>query len=75
MRSVDQTTGPDVADVDALIAKFSDAARATLRASEAGSLSELLPHIYQELRQLAAGYLRRERSDHTLPPIALVHEA
>ena len=34
-----------------------------------------LPAIYDELRKLAAGYLRRERSDHTLQPTALVHES
>jgi RNA polymerase sigma factor (TIGR02999 family) len=35
----------------------------------------LLPLIYDELRSLAANYLRRERSGHTLQPTALVHEA
>ncbi|HYK60894.1 MAG TPA: ECF-type sigma factor [Bryobacteraceae bacterium] len=30
---------------------------------------------YGELRKLAARYLRRERSGHTLQPTALVHEA
>ena len=34
----------------------------------------LLPLIYDELRRLAAGYMRSERSDHTLQPTALVHE-
>ena len=37
--------------------------------------SELLPLVYRELRQLAAGYLAAERSNHTLQPTALVHEA
>jgi RNA polymerase sigma factor (TIGR02999 family) len=36
---------------------------------------ELIVHVYDELRRLAAGYLRRERADHTLQPTALVHEA
>lgn len=36
---------------------------------------ELLPLIYEELRRLAHAYLRKERSDHTLQPTALVHEA
>jgi RNA polymerase sigma factor (TIGR02999 family) len=36
---------------------------------------ELLPLVHQELRRQAAGYLRRERSDHTLQPTALVNEA
>src|SRR5580658_9937638 len=35
----------------------------------------MLPLIYEELRRLAHSYLRRERSDHTLQPTALVHEA
>ena len=38
-------------------------------------LGELLPLVYDELRRLADNYLRRERSDHTLQPTALVHEA
>ncbi len=37
--------------------------------------SQMLPLIYGELRRLAHSYLRRERSDHTLQPTALVHEA
>jgi RNA polymerase sigma factor (TIGR02999 family) len=36
---------------------------------------EVIPLVYAELRQLAAHYLREERSDHTLQPTALVHEA
>jgi RNA polymerase sigma factor (TIGR02999 family) len=36
---------------------------------------ELIAHVYDELRRLAAAYLRRERADHTLQPTALVHEA
>jgi RNA polymerase sigma factor (TIGR02999 family) len=36
---------------------------------------ELLPLIYNELKKIASNYLRRERSDHTLQPTALVHEA
>jgi RNA polymerase sigma factor (TIGR02999 family) len=39
------------------------------------SSDELLVHVYDELRRLAANYLRRERVDHTLQPTALVHEA
>ena len=31
--------------------------------------------VYDELRQLAASYLNRERGGHTLQPTALVHEA
>lgn len=34
-----------------------------------------MPLVYEELRQQAAAYLRRERPDHTLQATALVHEA
>ena len=37
-----------------------------------GAVDLLLPVIYDELRKLAANYLRRERPDHTLQPTALV---
>lgn len=37
--------------------------------------SRMLPLIYGELRRLAHAYLRRERSNHTLQPTDLVHEA
>jgi RNA polymerase sigma factor (TIGR02999 family) len=37
--------------------------------------SRLIPLVYGELRRLAGGYMRHERSDHTLQPTALVHEA
>jgi len=49
-----------------------------LRAWGRGDLQardELVPLVYRELRRRAAGYLRRERRDHTLQPTALVHEA
>ena len=39
------------------------------------ALADLTPLVYRELRQLAAGYLRKERDGHTLQPTALVHEA
>ncbi|MBL8725703.1 MAG: sigma-70 family RNA polymerase sigma factor [Planctomycetes bacterium] len=37
--------------------------------------AQLLPLVYQELRELAKQALRGERRDHTLQPTALVHEA
>jgi RNA polymerase sigma factor (TIGR02999 family) len=43
--------------------------------AEAGRVAELLPLVYDQLRALAAGYLRRERPGGTLQPTALVHEA
>jgi RNA polymerase sigma-70 factor, ECF subfamily len=39
------------------------------------ALAKLVPVVYDELRRLAAYYLRQERSDHTLQATALVHEA
>jgi RNA polymerase sigma factor (TIGR02999 family) len=36
---------------------------------------DLVPLVYQELRERAAAYLKRERQDHTLQPTALVNEA
>jgi RNA polymerase sigma factor (TIGR02999 family) len=42
---------------------------------EAGEADELAPLVYQELRRIAAAYMRRERPGQTLQPTALVHEA
>jgi RNA polymerase sigma-70 factor (ECF subfamily) len=39
------------------------------------TVNAALPAVYDELRQLATNYLRRERTDHTLQPTALVHES
>ena len=44
-------------------------------AGDAAAAAELFPIVYEELRRLAASALRRERTDHTLQPTALVHEA
>ncbi len=49
-----------------------------LRAIKTGdptAAERLLPLVYGELHRLAAGYMRRERQDHTLQPTALIHEA
>src|SRR5581483_4278014 len=39
------------------------------------ALDRMTPVLYEELRRLARHYLAGERSDHTLQPTALVHEA
>jgi len=39
------------------------------------ALEKLTPFVYNELRRLAAHYLRHERTDQTLQATALVHEA
>jgi RNA polymerase sigma factor (TIGR02999 family) len=54
-------------DVTALLADWSRGDR--------GALGQLLPLVYEELRQIAARQLGRERIGHTLQPTALVHEA
>ena len=43
--------------------------------AEERPVDALLPVVYEELRRLAAAYLRRERPGQTLQPTALVHEA
>lgn len=49
-----------------------------LKSAQAGdkqALDELFPLVYNELRRVADRQLRGERTDHTLQPTALVHEA
>src|SRR5262249_12658271 len=46
-----------------------------IRAGRADAQTELVALVYDELRQVAAGLMGRERSGHTLQPTALVHEA
>lgn len=46
-----------------------------LRNGDRQTMDEILPLVYDELRRLAKSYLNRERSNHTLQPTALVHEA
>jgi RNA polymerase sigma factor (TIGR02999 family) len=45
------------------------------RSGKQEALGQLMPVVYDELRRLAAYYLRRERKEHTLQPTALVNEA
>jgi RNA polymerase sigma-70 factor (ECF subfamily) len=46
-----------------------------IKAGDRSALEKLLPLVYDELRELAASHLKRERKNHTLQPTALVHEA
>jgi RNA polymerase sigma-70 factor (ECF subfamily) len=48
---------------------------AAARAGDRSAVERILPAVYDELRERAASYLRRERPGHTLQPTALVHEA
>lgn len=45
------------------------------RDGDQGALDELTPLLYDELRRLASGQLRRERANHTLQATEVVHEA
>jgi RNA polymerase sigma factor (TIGR02999 family) len=47
----------------------------SLREGDEGSRDRLVALVYADLRRIAARALRAERSDHTLQPTALVHEA
>jgi RNA polymerase sigma-70 factor, ECF subfamily len=58
---------PNQENITQLLIELSNGNRATL--------DDLLPLVYDELKRMAAGYLRRERVDHTLQPTALVNEA
>ena len=64
---------------DAVVEKRADADVTELlfawRQGERDALDRLMPLVYHELRSVAAGYLRRERPDHTLEPTAVLHEA
>lgn len=46
-----------------------------VQAGNREALDDLFPIIYKELRRLASNQLASERSNHTLQPTALVHEA
>ena len=45
------------------------------RGAPGAKAGELMPQVYDELRRLAANYLRHERPGQTLQATALVHEA
>src|SRR5437868_13810194 len=53
----------------------SDASQLWSQATDEESLSQMLPQVYEQLKNLAESYLSSERSNHTLQATALVHEA
>jgi RNA polymerase sigma factor (TIGR02999 family) len=59
--------GSTSADVTMLLSRLTEGDKSVV--------SQLMPLVYDELRRLAASYMRQERPDHTLQPTALVHEA
>jgi RNA polymerase sigma-70 factor, ECF subfamily len=60
-------TAPSQSDVTGLLLAWSD--------GDQGALDRLTPLVYQELRRLAARYMKQERPGHTLQATALVNEA
>jgi RNA polymerase sigma-70 factor, ECF subfamily len=48
---------------------------AAARQGDEAAHEQLMPLVYDELRRLARGYMRRERPGQTLQPTGLVHEA
>lgn len=54
-------------DVTALLLAWSD--------GDEAARGRLIDAVYDELRRVARGHLRRERDNHSLAPTALVHEA
>lgn len=61
------TPGHDPDDVTRLLHEVQQGA--------AGASDQLAQMVYSELHDLAVHYMRGERSDHTLQPTALVHDA
>jgi RNA polymerase sigma factor (TIGR02999 family) len=61
------TPPPGTSEVTVLLRRWSD--------GDAAAVDALLPLVHAELQRLARSYMRRERGDHTLEPMALVHEA
>jgi RNA polymerase sigma factor (TIGR02999 family) len=60
---------PDIDLTGLLIAFGSD------KNIDKGEADQIFEIVYNELRRLAGSLMRREQSDHTLQPTALVHEA
>ena len=60
-------SSPPPGQVTSLLHRWADGDR--------DALDRLMPIVYSELRRIADGYFRRERSSHTLQPTALIHEA
>jgi RNA polymerase sigma factor (TIGR02999 family) len=46
-----------------------------IQAGDADAEQQLVAHLYQDLRAIAAHRMRRERPEHTWQPTVLVHEA
>lgn len=60
-------SGEPLGEVTALLAR--------MQGGDADAREAVLAAVYNELKRVAATYMRRERGGHTLQPTALVHEA
>jgi RNA polymerase sigma factor (TIGR02999 family) len=58
--------GPEDGEVTVLLGRWRD--------GDPKVLGDLAPLVYEQLHSIAKGYMRHERSDHTLQPTALVSE-
>lgn len=73
-------TGPEsekLLQADALAVAHADITRLLNDATGGNedAVNQLLPMVYDELRELAQRHMEAERPDHTLQPTALAHEA
>jgi RNA polymerase sigma factor (TIGR02999 family) len=57
------------------VTKDIESIQAAIAAGDADASERLLPLVYDELRQLARKYMRREAAGHSLQTTELVHEA
>ena len=67
--------GPTHASGDPLMSSEATVLLKRLQAGDKSAADELLPLVYERLRDAASGLFRSERAAHTLQPTALVHEA
>lgn len=76
-RSVHRSLRPSFDVIRQEEADMSDVTRilAAIEEGDSRAVDKLVPAVYQELRQLAAQKLSREKPGHTLQPTALVNEA
>src|SRR5579871_6266504 len=61
------TSGSNAGDVTQLLIQW--------RAGDRGALDRLMPLVYNQLRQIAGRFLRRENPGHSFQSTELVHEA
>ncbi|MCG8462584.1 MAG: ECF-type sigma factor [Holophagales bacterium] len=66
-RSTGQDEGEQAGEITLLLQRW--------MSGDDGAVDQLLPHVYDNLRELAGYYMNRERAGHTLSPTDLVHDA